>query len=89
MLKYLVNNQVFGGNLFWWILLFWEFDFEVIVKQSRLTSRTYQLSRHESGLELMNLDDIVIDAKLFFITMFDDKYMYRIKKSFGRLGVFI
>ena len=33
-LKYMVNKLVLGGKIFWWLLLFQEFDFEVIVKPS-------------------------------------------------------
>jgi hypothetical protein len=35
-LKYLVNKLVFGGRIFRWLLLFQEFDFEVIVKPKKL-----------------------------------------------------
>ena len=31
-LKYLVNKLVLGGMIFWCVLLFQEFDFEIIVK---------------------------------------------------------
>ena len=31
-LKYLVNKPMLGGGICWWLLLFQEFDFEVIVK---------------------------------------------------------
>ena len=31
-LKYLVNKPVLGGGIYRWLLLFQEFDFEVIVK---------------------------------------------------------
>lgn len=31
-LKYMVNKTVFGGNMCRWLLLFQEYDFEVIVK---------------------------------------------------------
>ena len=35
-LKYLVNKPVLGGKICRWLLLFQEFDFEVVVKPSRL-----------------------------------------------------
>ena len=47
-LKYLVNEPVLGGNIFRWILLFQEYDFEIIVKMGRLNARPDHLSRLES-----------------------------------------
>ena len=73
-LKYLVNKPVFGGNIFWWLLLFQEFEFEVIVKSDQLNSRPNHLSRLKSGEEPVNIDDSLPDAQLFVITMFDDHY---------------
>jgi hypothetical protein len=35
-LKYLVNKPVLGGRICIWILLFWEYDFEIIVKRVRM-----------------------------------------------------
>ena len=37
-LKYLVNKPVLGSKIFRWLLLFQEFDFEIIVKPGRLNS---------------------------------------------------
>jgi hypothetical protein len=34
-LKYLVNNPVLGGRICRWILLFQEYDFEILVKPGR------------------------------------------------------
>ena len=73
-LKYLVNKPVLGGNIYWWILLFQEFDFEVIAKLGRLNSGPDHLSRIKSGEEPNNLEDNFPDVKLFAITMFDDQY---------------
>jgi hypothetical protein len=38
-LKYLVNKVVLGGRICRWLLLFQEFDFEVIVKLGKLNAR--------------------------------------------------
>jgi hypothetical protein len=35
-LKYLVNKPVLGGRIYIWMLLFQEYDFEVIVKLGKL-----------------------------------------------------
>ena len=43
-LKYLVNKLVLGGKIFRWILLFQEYDFEVIVKPGRLNEGLDHLS---------------------------------------------
>ena len=37
-LKYLVNKPVLGGDICRWLLLFQEYDFEVIVKPGRLNA---------------------------------------------------
>jgi hypothetical protein len=37
-LKYLVNKPVLEGRIFRWLLLFQEFDFEVIVKLGKLNA---------------------------------------------------
>ena len=50
-LKYLVNKPVLGGNICTWLLLFQEFDFEVIVKLGRLNVGPDHLSQIESGEE--------------------------------------
>ena len=73
-LKYMVNNPVFGGNICRWLLLFQEFDFEIIVKPSRLNVGPYHLSRIEIGEEPKNIEDGFPDAQLFRVGMVDDYY---------------
>ena len=48
-LKYLVNKPVLGGKIFRWLLLFQEYDFEIIVKFGRLYAGLDHLSRIEMG----------------------------------------
>ena len=57
-----------------WLILFQEFDFEVIFRLGRLNSGPENLSRLQSGEERVNLKDSLPDAQLFAITMFDDHY---------------
>ena len=47
-LKYLVNKPVLGGEICWWLLLFQEFDFEVIVKLGQLNVGPDHLLRIDS-----------------------------------------
>ena len=54
-LKYLVNKLVLGCRIYRWILLFQEYDFEIIVKPGRLNTRLDHLSRLESGDEPTSL----------------------------------
>ena len=61
-LKYLVNKPVLGGNIYRWLLLFQEFEFEVIVNPSQLNVGLRQLSHIESGEEPNNLEDNLLDA---------------------------
>jgi len=56
-LKYLVNKPLFGGRIYRWILLFQEFDFEVIVKPEKLNAGPDHLSRVTNGEEPTNLED--------------------------------
>ena len=61
-LKYLVNKPVLGGRICRWLLLFQEYDFEIIVKPGRLNVGPDHLSRIETGEELTNLEDNLPDA---------------------------
>ena len=73
-LKYLVNKPMLGGRLCHWLLLFQEYDFEVIVKLDKLNARPDHLSRLELGDEGGSLDDNLPDARLFPIRMVDDHF---------------
>lgn len=71
-LKYLVNKPVLGGRIFWWLLLFQEYDFEVVVNPGRLNSGPNHLLQIESGEEPTSMEDRLPDVQLFFVTMVDD-----------------
>jgi hypothetical protein len=66
-LKYIVNKPVLGGRICRWLLLFQEFDFELIVKPGKLNARPYYFSRITNGEEPTNLEDNLPDAKLFSV----------------------
>jgi len=72
-LKYLVNKPVLGGNIYKWLLLFQEYDFEIIVKLGKLNVGPNHLSRLESGEEPISLEDFLPDAQLFSIQIVDDQ----------------
>ena len=61
-LRYLVNKPVLGGRICRWLLLFQEYDFEVIVKPGKLNVGPDHMSRLDSGEEWGNLDDSLPDA---------------------------
>ena len=61
-LKYLVNKPMLGGSICKWLLLFQEYDFEIIVKPRRLNLGPDHLSRLESGEEPISLDEGLLDA---------------------------
>jgi hypothetical protein len=65
-LKYLVKRIVLGGRICIWILLFQEFDFEVIVKPEKMNVGPDHLLRVTNGKEPTNL---VLHIK---ITHFND-----------------
>ena len=66
-LKYLVNKLVLGGKICIWLLLFQEYDFEIIVKPGRLNAGLDRLSRLEIGEEPTSLEDNMSDAQLFSV----------------------
>ena len=74
VLKYLVNKPVLGGKICRWVLLFKEFDVEVIVKLGQLNVGLDHLSTIESGEEPNNLEDNLTDAQLFMKTVFDNQH---------------
>jgi hypothetical protein len=73
-LRYLVNKPVFGGRICRWLLLFQEYDFEVIVKPGKFNSGPDHLSRILSGEDAGNLDYILPEVHLFAIQMVDDYF---------------
>ena len=73
-LKYLVNKPVLGGRICRWLLLFQEYDFEIIVKPGRLNAGPDHLSWIDSGEEPSNLEDNLPYAQLFSIQIADDYY---------------
>ena len=61
-LKYLVNKPVLGGRICRWLLLFQEYDFEIIVKPGRLNAGPDHLSWIDWGEEPSILEDNLPDA---------------------------
>jgi hypothetical protein len=74
-LKYLVNKPVLGGRICTWILLFQEYDFEIIVKPGRMNKGHDHLSRLEHGKEPTSLEDTLSDAQLLAIRNIDDHFI--------------
>jgi hypothetical protein len=75
VLKYLVNKPVLGGRICRWMLLFQEYDFEIIVKPGRMNKGPDHLSRLEHGEETTNLEDALSDAQLLSIRNIDDHFV--------------
>ena len=73
-LQYLVNKPVLGGSIYRWLLLFQEFNFEIIVKPGKLNAGSNHLSRIKTGEEPTNIDDVFPDAQLFRVEIADDHY---------------
>jgi hypothetical protein len=73
-LKYLVNKPVLGGIICRWLLLFQEFDFEVIFKPGNLNVGPDHLSRVTNGEETTNLEDNFSGAQLFSIHITDEYF---------------
>jgi hypothetical protein len=61
-LKYLVNKPVLGGRICIRILLFQEYDFEIVVNPGRMNKGPDHLSRLEHGEEPTSLEDTLSNA---------------------------
>ena len=66
-LKYLVNKPLHHGRICRWLLLFQEFEFEVVVRPGKLNVGPDHLSRIDTGEEPTGIDDDFPDAHLFRI----------------------
>jgi hypothetical protein len=64
-LKYLVKKPILEGRICWWLLMFQEFSFEVIIKHERCNIGPDHLSILESGESGGEIDDHLLDAYLF------------------------
>jgi hypothetical protein len=74
-MKYLVNKPVLGGGgICRWILLFQEYDFEIIIKLGRMNKGLDHLSRLEHGEEPTSLEDTLSDAQLLAIRKIDEHF---------------
>jgi len=73
-LKYLVNKLVLGGKICKWLLLFQEYDFEVIVYLGRLNVGLDHLSRIKTWEEPNNLEEGLLDVQLFVVCIEDDHF---------------
>jgi hypothetical protein len=81
-LKYLVNKTMLGGDICRWLLLFREFDFEVIVKLGKLNVGPDHLSRVTNGEEPTNLEDNFPNAQLSLAQVVDE-YFFDIIEYFS------
>ena len=74
VLKYLVNKPVLRGIICIWIMLFQEYDFEIMVKPGRMNKGPDHLSRLEHGEEPTSLEDTLLDAQFLAIRKNDDHF---------------
>lgn len=70
-LKYLVNKPRLGGHICRWLLLFQEYDFEVVVKPRHLNVGPDHLSWIETGEEPTNLEEGLSDAQFYAMRIAD------------------
>jgi hypothetical protein len=74
MLKYLAKKLVLRGIICIWLLLFQEYDFEIIVKPRKMNKGLDHLLRLEHGEEPTSLEDTLPDAQLLTIINIDDHF---------------
>jgi hypothetical protein len=75
MLKYLVKKLVLGGRICIWLLLFLEYDFDIVVKLGRMNKGPDHLLRLEHGEEPTSLEDTLPDAYLLAIRKVDGHFI--------------
>lgn len=73
-LKYLVNKPVLGGRICRWLLMFQEYDFEVIIKPGRLNAGPDHLSQIQNGKEPKNLEEGLPDVQLYAVHIMNDHF---------------
>ena len=73
-LKHLVNKPVLGEHICRWLLLFQEYDFEVVDKLEHLNVRPDHLSRIETGEEPTSLEEGLPDAQIFAVRVVDGNF---------------
>jgi hypothetical protein len=74
-LKYLFNKPLLGGRVCVWLLLFQEYDFEIVVKPGRINKGLDHLSRLEHGEDPTSLEDTLLDAQFMAIRRVDDHFV--------------
>ena len=62
MLKYLVKKPVLGGRICRWLMLFQEYDFEIVFKTGRMNKGPNHFSRLEHKEEMTSFEDALMDA---------------------------
>jgi hypothetical protein len=67
-------NYTTTGRICRWILLFREYDFEIVVKRGRMNKGLDHLYRLDHGEEPTSLDDTLPDAHLLAIRKADDHF---------------
>jgi hypothetical protein len=75
-LKYLVNKPVLGGRICRGLLLFQEYNFEVVLKLGKLNARPDHLSHILSGEYVGNLNENLHNAQLFSVKKVEDYFTY-------------
>jgi hypothetical protein len=73
-LKYLINKPVSGGQICRCLLLFQEYDFEIIFKLGRMGKGPDHLSRLEHGEEPTSLKDTLPDSHMLTIRKMYDHF---------------
>jgi hypothetical protein len=68
------HKPMLGGRIYRWLLLFQEFDFELIVKPRKLNARLDHLSRVTNGEEPTNLEETFLDVQLFLVHIANDYF---------------
>ena len=69
-----MNKPVLGGHICRWLLLFQEYDFEVIINLGHLNIGPDHLSRIKNGEEPKNLEEGLPNAQLYVVRIADGHF---------------
>ena len=69
-LKYSVNKPLHHGRIYHWMLLFQQFEFEVVLRLGKINVIPDHLSQVHIGEELTRVDDNLPNTHLFQIEYF-------------------
>ncbi len=73
-LKYLIDKPQLNGHITWWVILLQEFTFKVLVQPENKHVNANHLSKLNTQLGKVTIDDSLSNVVLFVVDNFSAKY---------------